>query len=62
MAWAVEFDPAAARELKKLDPQASRRILVFLQKRVATASDPRSIGAALKGAQLAELWKYRVGR
>jgi mRNA interferase RelE/StbE len=61
MAWAVEFDPAAARELKKLDPQASRRILVFLQERVATDSDPRNIGAALKGAQLAELWKYRVG-
>ncbi len=61
MAWAVEFDPAAARELKKLGPQASRRILVFLQERVAAATDPRSIGAALKGSQMGELWKYRVG-
>lgn len=61
MAWKVELDPAAERELDKLDPQIARRILAFLHGRVATLEDPRSIGEALKGSKLGEFWKYRVG-
>lgn len=61
MAWRVEFDPAAVREIDKLDPQIARRILTFLHGRVAPLDDPRSIGEALKGSQLGSFWKYRVG-
>lgn len=61
MAWRVEFDPAAVRELDKLDPQNARRILAFLHSRVAVLDDPRSIGETLKGSKLGELWKYRMG-
>jgi len=61
MAWKVELDPAAERELSKLDPQVARRILAFLHGRVAVLDDPRSIGEALKGSKLGEFWKYRVG-
>ena len=61
MAWRVEIDRAAVRELGKLDRQAARRILAFLHGRVSTLDDPRSIGAALKGSRLGEFWKYRVG-
>ncbi len=61
MAWRVEFDPAAERELGKLDQQSARRILAFLHGRVAVLDDPRSIGEALKGAKLGSFWKYRVG-
>ena len=61
MAWKVELDPAAERELDKLDPQIARRILSFLHDRVAVLDNPRSIGEALKGSRLGELWKYRVG-
>ena len=61
MAWRVEFDPAAERELGKLDQQSARRILAFLHGRVAMLEDPRSIGEALKGAKLGAFWKYRVG-
>lgn len=61
MAWKIELDPAAVRELDKLDPQMARRILTFLHGRVATLDDPRSIGEALKGSKLGEFWKYRVG-
>ena len=61
MAWRVEIDRAAVRELGKLDRQAARRILAFLHGRVATLDDPRSVGAVLKGARLGEFWKYRVG-
>ena len=61
MAWKVELDRAAVRELGKLDQQAARRILAFLHGRVATLDDPRGIGGALKGSKLGEFWKYRVG-
>jgi len=61
MAWKVEFDGAAEHDLDKLDPQVARRILSFLFERVATLDDPRSIGEALKGSKLVDLWKYRVG-
>jgi len=61
MAWRIEFDPAAERELRKLDPQVAKRILKFLRERVANLEDPRSIGEALKGSRLGEFWKYRVG-
>ena len=61
MTWKVELDPTAERELDKLDPQIARRILNFLQGRLAVLDDPRSIGEALKGSRLGEFWKYRVG-
>ena len=38
-----------------------RRILAFLDERLAQIEDPRSIGEALTGAKLGSFWKYRVG-
>lgn len=61
MAWSVDFAASAKRELEKLDGQHRTRILKFLYERVATADDPRSLGKALRGPQLAEYWRYRVG-
>lgn len=61
MAWTVEFDPSAEKELDKLDPQQAKRILMFLFERVSHLDDPRSIGEALKGSRFNNLWKYRVG-
>lgn len=61
MAWRVEFDRAAERELAALDPQVARRIVVFLRGRMSQLEDVRSVGEALKGSRLGEFWKYRVG-
>ena len=61
MAWKLELDPTAERELDKLDPQIARRILSFLHGRLALLEDPRSIGEALQGSKFGSLWKYRVG-
>lgn len=61
MAWKVEIDRAAVRDLSRLDRQTARRILAFLYDRVAALDDPRSIGEALRGARLGEFWKYRIG-
>lgn len=61
MAWRIEFEDTALKELAKLDKQVARRILAFLRERVAVLDDPRSVGEALKGSRLGEFWKYRVG-
>ena len=60
MAWKIEFDPAARKELEKLDKPVERRILKFLHDRVKRLDDPRQIGERLQGP-LSKFWKYRVG-
>jgi len=61
LAWRIEFDPAAAKELRKLDCPVQQRLLGFLRLRVAPLEDPRTIGEALAGERLGAFWKYRVG-
>ncbi|MGO9015640.1 MAG: type II toxin-antitoxin system RelE family toxin [Dissulfurispiraceae bacterium] len=61
MAWMIEIEDSALKDLKKIDKTNARRILDFLGDRVANLDDPRSIGQALKGAKLGNFWKYRVG-
>ncbi len=61
MVWKVELSTLAQKNLDQLDPQIARRLLTFLNERVASLDDPRSIGEALKGSRLGEFWKYRVG-
>lgn len=60
MAWTIEFDRTAERELAKLPAQDAKRILRFLHERVRPLANPRNIGEALKGP-LGGFWKYRVG-
>jgi mRNA interferase RelE/StbE len=61
MAWKIELSATAARELDKLDPPQAKRILKFLHERLAPLDNPRGIGQALRGSELGEFWKYRVG-
>ena len=60
MTWSVEFDDAAAKELRKFDRQAQQEILRYLRERIATEEDPRRFGKPLS-RDLAGLWRYRVG-
>ncbi len=57
--WAVEFDDAAAKELRKLDRHAQQEILRYLRERIATEEDPRRFSKPL-AHDLAGLWRYRV--
>ncbi len=59
MTWTVEFDDAAAKELRKLDKQTQQEILRYFRKRIATNEDPRRFGKPLS-RDLAGLWRYRV--
>jgi mRNA interferase RelE/StbE len=48
------------KELRKLGKNAQRDIIVYLDERIAGECDPRRFGKGLK-ADLAGLWRYRVG-
>jgi mRNA interferase RelE/StbE len=61
LAWLIEFDDKAKKDLAALDKVVARRITAFLRERVLALDDPRSIGEALKGSKLGAFWKYRVG-
>jgi mRNA interferase RelE/StbE len=61
MGYYINFDDAAKKDLSKLDKQVAKRITIFLRERVGVLENPRSIGEALKGSKLGDLWKYRVG-
>jgi mRNA interferase RelE/StbE len=43
MAWKIEFDPAALKELRKLDKPVEKRILKFLRERIEKLDDPRQV-------------------
>jgi mRNA interferase RelE/StbE len=60
LAWTIEYAETAKKQLRKLDKVSARRIVDFMDERVAPSDDPRELGKALKGS-LGELWRYRVG-
>jgi mRNA interferase RelE/StbE len=60
LAWAIEFDPAAYKELSRLDNLIQQRILRFLRERLEGEEDPRRFGKALRGEKVG-LWRCRVG-
>ena len=61
MAWAISYTETARKQLRNLDPQTARRIVDFMDERIAGQSDPRSTGQALTGPLLGAYWRYRVG-
>jgi mRNA interferase RelE/StbE len=60
LAWAIEFVPQAAKELKKLGRSEAARIIRTLEERIAPLDDPRSLGAPLKGEHEG-YWRWRIG-
>jgi mRNA interferase RelE/StbE len=61
LAWQIEFDPDALKDLRKLDKPIQIRLVGFLRTRVSSLTNPRDIGEALSGQRLGSYWKYRVG-
>jgi len=60
LAWTIEYTETALRWLRKADQSIAKRILDFMDERIAKANDPRILGKALTG-ELRGLWRYRVG-
>jgi mRNA interferase RelE/StbE len=60
LAWTIDFDPAAEKDLARLDKPIQRKIRDYLVTRVALASDPEAFGKPLTGT-LSGYRRYRVG-
>jgi len=60
LAWTVEFQKSAAKQLRELDRPIQQRILIYFRTRVLAADDPRQLGKALTG-DMGGLWRYRIG-
>ena len=61
MVWTISYTDTARKQLRKLDKQTARRILDFMDERIAGAQNPRDTGKALTGPLLGSFWRYRVG-
>jgi mRNA interferase RelE/StbE len=59
LAWTIEYDSQALRDLKKLDRAIRKEIIDYLDRRIATAENPRNFGKPLR-EEKAGLWRYRV--
>ena len=60
MAWTIEYADTAIGQLRKLDKQTARRLVDFMDERIAGLENPRSTGKALTGPY-GGFWRYRVG-
>jgi len=60
LAWKIEYTETARNRLRKLDKPVARRIVDYLDERIAPLENPRSTGKALTGP-MGGLWRYRVG-
>ncbi|QBY46650.1 type II toxin-antitoxin system RelE/ParE family toxin (plasmid) [Arsenophonus nasoniae] len=60
MVWKIKYADSALKSLKKMDRQNAKRIVDYLDKRIASSDDPRIFGKSLKG-DLGEFWRYRIG-
>lgn len=60
MAWTLRISETAKRQLKKLDRSTAQTLLRYLNRLLVEAENPRQRGKALT-ANLAGLWRYRVG-
>ena len=61
MGWTISYTETATRQLRKLDRPAARRIVDYMDERVAASGDPRIAGKALTGNTSGTVWRYRVG-
>lgn len=60
LTWTIDYAEAAIKQLRKLDKNTQRRILDYMDERIAGLDNPRCTGKALTGP-LGEFWRYRVG-
>lgn len=60
MAWQIRFTETAEKQLAKLDSQIKKRIIEYLNIKIAQSENPMEFGDSLK-ENLTGLWKYRVG-
>ena len=61
MVWTISYTETALKQLAKLDRTGARRLVDFMDERVAVQADPRGSGKSLSGPLFGSYWRYRVG-
>lgn len=61
MVWTVEYAASVRKSVRRLQPEVRTRIRRYVEERLASRDDPRQLGVPLRGAQFADLWRFRVG-
>jgi mRNA interferase RelE/StbE len=59
LVWTIKWDARALKTLKKMDKSIQKKILSFLNKRIAPLKNPRIFGKALSYNKYG-LWRYRI--
>ena len=59
MTWAYRFEEEALRDIRRLDFEAQKRIIRYLDTRVAGRDDPRRFVKPLRGDKFG-FWRWRV--
>lgn len=59
MAWEIEFRPSARKIFDKLNKSIQRKILKFLNKKIAPLENLRAFGKSLSYDKYS-FWRYRV--
>jgi mRNA interferase RelE/StbE len=59
LAWTIEYDARAIKELNKLSPQIRAEITDYMTSHVAQAENPKDFGKPLRHNKYG-LWRYRV--
>ena len=61
MAWTIKYTESSLRQLKKLDKPVAKRVLDYMDERIAVLTDPRAAGKNLVGPRMGSYWRYRIG-
>ena len=61
MVWTVEYAASVRKSVRKQAPGVRKRIRRYIEERLASLDAPRQLGAALRGTQFEDLWRFRVG-
>ena len=61
MAWQINYTGTALKHLSKLDKSVAKKIVDFMDERIAVLQDPRDSGKALTGPVFGAYWRYRIG-
>jgi mRNA interferase RelE/StbE len=60
LAWTLRISDTARRQLKKLDRSTAQTLLRYLNRLLQETENPRQRGKGMT-ANMAGLWRYRVG-
>lgn len=59
--WKIEISDTALKQFSKLDKPIAKKIFKWLEERIYSNANPRLWGKQLKGSDLGDMWRYRIG-